>query len=99
MARQQDCSAGNIRNFRARVLRVLRKTTTGAREGSGYPDAMRLILWSILIGASICSLFVPDTVTAWIRTGTFIALPIVTAASVCVIARKPRNSAAGRLRD
>lgn len=90
IAEDKNCSARNIRDIRNRALKCIRTATAG-REGSGYPDAMLFILWSILICAAGYFLLAPNAVAAWIRTVVFIALPIVTVASVCVIVHRLRK--------
>ncbi|MDO4552082.1 MAG: hypothetical protein Q4C22_00945 [Bacillota bacterium] len=99
IAREKNCSARNIRDIRSRALKTLRAAATAGAEGAGYPDAALFILWGMLICAVVYFLLVPDAVDAWVRTATFIALPIVTAAAVWVIIRKRRNSPAKRLRE
>lgn len=99
IAAEKECSARNIRDIRARALKSLRVDAMKGRPGTGYPDAALFILWFLLACAAVYLLCVPDAVEAWIRAAVFIALPIVTVASVCVIVHKLRHSTGKCLRD
>lgn len=85
IAQEKNCSARNIRDVRARALKALRAAAMKGSPGIGYPDVALFILWSILICAAGYFLLAPDTVEAWIRAVVFIALPIVTVASIVLV--------------
>ena len=92
IAKEKDCSARNIRDIRARALKVLRIAATKGKPGEVYIDTAIYILWSVLVMAAIAMLLVPDSAEQWMRTAVFIALPIVTVVSAIVLICKSWRS-------
>lgn len=97
IAESKNCSTRNIRDIRNRALKALRAATAG-KSGSGSPDAVLFVLWSLLLGAAAYFLLVPEAVEAWIRTAVFVALPIITAAAIWRIVQLGQNSTKRNLR-
>lgn len=83
IAEEKDCSARNIRDIRARALKELRTAATAGKPGVGYPDAVVLILWSILVLAAVILLFVPNAVEPWECTVIFVGAGIATIGVLC----------------
>lgn len=98
IAESKKCSTRNIRDIRNRALKALRAATTG-EAGSGSHDAVLFALWALLMGMTAYFILVPGVVAAWARMAVFLALPIVTVASVWRIVRLAQNSAKRKLRS
>lgn len=98
IAESKKCSARNIRDIRNRALKALRAATAD-KSGSGSPDAALFVLWALLLVAAVYFILVPGVAPAWVRTATFVALPIVTVAAVWRIIRLTQNSVKRKLRS
>ena len=92
IAKEKDCSARNIRDIRARALKVLRAAATKGAPGTGYPDAVLFAFWGVLVMAVAALLLVPDSAEPWMRTAVFVAFPIVTVIAGIVLIRNLRRS-------
>lgn len=99
IAESKNCSTRNIRDIRNRALKVLRTVVLTGRDGSGHPDTVLFVLWSLLLGAAAYFLLAPEAVEAWVRTAVFVALPIITVAAIWRIVRLAQNSVKGQLRN